>query len=556
MNAGKASDKTGWGFKEVQTPSDNLGKDSISILKLLFPFIVAGLFYLLEKLFLATIVAGIALAFLLLRFTAPSLLNLILTFLAALGRRLGKIVSYICLTIFYSIILVPIGLLNRLMGRDPLEFKWLPASHSYWVNLPQVDSVRFFDKPFLYEIRHSDKDKEPVKLFRFSKAVYNTALCLLILNLAIGLLYHKVVKTYNRKLLDPRSNSPVYAKSSWAKEYFREFKESNNVSYQPFIGWRRDDYSGKYINIKNGIRKSYQSNINPDKSILLYIFGGSTIWGTGARDDYTIPSYVAKFSERDHIPLKVKNFGETGFVNWQNVIRLSELCAEGNVPDLVIFYEGVNDLGAKLQTTYRDRVHQNLADWEERHGNWRRHDIVPVEVINWVKYNSLFHMIGRKLGINYRKSWSSERNASFEQNQIQLLAHDVVSTYAENTKFVKKLANAYDFKAWFYWQPTLYTRVNPTDFEREYQDSFKKGEYSNHYRATTMEIRLKNFAIDLSESFDNREETIYIDFAHISELGNQIIAERMYAQLIATLRTILNPTNRGQDLNKKNNRVP
>ena len=53
-----------------------------------------------------------------------------------LGLALGFVVSNVVLTIFYYLILTPIGLIARLCGQDFLSLKRNPAVASYWVMKP------------------------------------------------------------------------------------------------------------------------------------------------------------------------------------------------------------------------------------------------------------------------------------------------------------------------------------------------------------------------------------------------------------------------------------
>lgn len=46
---------------------------------------------------------------------------------------IGFAVSFMLLAIFYFLLLTPLGLLFRLMGRDPLQRKSNPKAKSYWV---------------------------------------------------------------------------------------------------------------------------------------------------------------------------------------------------------------------------------------------------------------------------------------------------------------------------------------------------------------------------------------------------------------------------------------
>ena len=54
----------------------------------------------------------------------------------SLGLALGFVVSNIILTLFYYLVLTPVGLIARLCGQDFLSLKRNPAATSYWVMKP------------------------------------------------------------------------------------------------------------------------------------------------------------------------------------------------------------------------------------------------------------------------------------------------------------------------------------------------------------------------------------------------------------------------------------
>ncbi|WP_461453554.1 SxtJ family membrane protein [Mucilaginibacter sp.] len=49
-----------------------------------------------------------------------------------IGHILGTINTYILLTVFYFLILSPLGMLMRLFGKDILKVKWVKNKNSYW----------------------------------------------------------------------------------------------------------------------------------------------------------------------------------------------------------------------------------------------------------------------------------------------------------------------------------------------------------------------------------------------------------------------------------------
>ena len=79
-----------------------------------------------------------------------SLLSLKLTKVIYLGMILltlpiGYVVSFILMAVFYFLLLTPLGLIFRLIGRDPLNRKFEPNAKSYWLNRqPPKGSEQYF----------------------------------------------------------------------------------------------------------------------------------------------------------------------------------------------------------------------------------------------------------------------------------------------------------------------------------------------------------------------------------------------------------------------------
>ena len=526
-------DKISWEWREAHTPSVIVQHGRFTALQLLIPFLIAGLLWLGGKLLFGAIVAILGLGLLLLKFSVPPAYETFLTLFSALGKRLGKAVSYTALTMVYGLVFIPVAGMARLLRRDGLELGWQPSASTYWVDVSQLDPIRLFAKPFLVETRQGKTDTHSVKIWRLGRALYHSILTLFVLNLALGYLYSKVRDT-PKDQLDPRSQVSVYANDNWASNYFKEFAQSNVKQYTPFIGWTRKDYTGHYINIKDGHRQTYRPSMNSKPTSRLYIFGASFTWGTGARDDYTIASYLVKLAEQEGMYVEAENYAESAFVNWQNVIRFAELCAEGKVPDMVIFVEGVGDMSAKLQTPYLKRVHANFPEWRE----WVEQHDDPRKWFEWFEEHSLLHKVARRLGYGLAERRARETLLSTEPERVQRLAHDIVTTYQENAAFVRKLAEAYGFKVWFFWQPMVSTKKHPTAEERTYSRSDFGTLMTDVYRAATQEIHSHDFAIDLSTSFDDQDRTVYIDPYHTGEAGNEIIAKNIYGHIRPALQAL------------------
>ncbi len=68
----------------------------------------------------------------------------------AFGVTLGYFVSRTLLILIFSVVMIPTGLLMRLVGRDPMERKLDPAAPSYWIRKePELDaSIERYQKQF------------------------------------------------------------------------------------------------------------------------------------------------------------------------------------------------------------------------------------------------------------------------------------------------------------------------------------------------------------------------------------------------------------------------
>ena len=104
-----------------------------------FGLVVGGVFALLGLLFLARGKAAypwlLTPGLLLVAFgaIAPCILKYIYLVWMGLALVLGFVVSHVILTVFFFLIITPIGLIARLAGKDFLRLKLDRQANSYWI---------------------------------------------------------------------------------------------------------------------------------------------------------------------------------------------------------------------------------------------------------------------------------------------------------------------------------------------------------------------------------------------------------------------------------------
>ncbi len=77
--------------------------------------------------------AGIGLVLVLLGLVAPTRLSGLHHAWVKLGLLMFRVVNPVVLALIYAVVIVPVGLLMRATGHDPLRLKFDPGADSYWI---------------------------------------------------------------------------------------------------------------------------------------------------------------------------------------------------------------------------------------------------------------------------------------------------------------------------------------------------------------------------------------------------------------------------------------
>lgn len=146
----------------------------------------------------------------------------------------------------------------------------------------------------------------------------------------------------NQQLARPDSSAEMN------KTIADEAIEANGFEYQPWVGYSAKSYHGKYLTIDGLIRKTIPETSADSTSadtLLIYFLGGSTMFGYNVADAETIPSYFVKqYKGKNYkLPVKVVNYSIPSYYSYNELMLLSNLLYSGKRPDLVLFFDGLND---------------------------------------------------------------------------------------------------------------------------------------------------------------------------------------------------------------------
>ena len=340
---------------------------------------------------------------------------------------------------------------------------------------------------------------------------------------------------------DERLTADTYDNAPWPVEYYREHS-STRMKWEPYVYWRRGPYRGHLVNLDdNGLRLTIPTTSSP-AALKIFMFGGSTLWGTGARDEFTIPSIVARELERKGVLAAVTNFGEAGYVSTQERIALELELLRGRRPDLVIFYDGINDTYSAFQQgvaglpqneANRVREFNLLAD------NRRRGDLIRNalrEVALELSTTRLLDYFRPKQGASPGTlTVASEAGSPGSSAAAEQLARQTLQIYATNLEIVRTLGAHYNFDVLFYWQPSILDKPHLTQYESAHRTEMASME--PFFRRTYDLVRQGHLdktheVRDISLVFSDTRIPVFVDYFHLGETGNEMVAKIIVSDVL------------------------
>ncbi len=342
-----------------------------------------------------------------------------------------------------------------------------------------------------------------------------------------------LLPSYRQQIITSYPALPYYAAQDWTGKFWQESVQAESYRYVPFVGWGHAPFAGETVNIKStGVRHTPGASCQDD-SLRVFTFGGSTMWGWGSPDWLTVASHLQRGLDAiAEGPVCVVNHGEDGFVSTQGVIALMRLLQRGERPDIVIFYDGANDVLAAYESREAG-VHPALDDAAGRFES-REHPLIQFFKTSR-QYSLLENAASRLQGDLVARRAAG---TALQKEETLLLADEVVQAYLINYRIVKALAREYEFEYFFFWQPHLGVGGKPlTAEEWEINSRLDPGlvEFAHavYRRVDSADAALQRLR-SIADLFDEHDQQIWIDeWGHVTPEGNRLVAEVMLADLEA-----------------------
>jgi len=535
------------------------------VTRLLLPLVFAGLLWWLGLTVAAVLVAVAVVVLTTVGIVSPSLSARVEHLMARFGHWVGRAIALVLLTIVNLLVFTPVAFVMWVFRHDPLAPGVRRDATSFWHGHTgrALPKRQFADERTLFApVGATRAPRRPV--LRIATVVGVVALVLLA-DLGAGWLYDEVSnETHGTAAVADDTfnppNEPALRESPWAAEALAEQSDMPAV-VDPFVGYRFSDKSSTYTNVVDGARTSYQSQA-PGKKSTAWFFGASALFGDGQRDEHTIPSEFARMAEADGIALEVRNYGRPGVAMWQELEQFQQLVASGQKPDLVVFYDGFNDLAwqmnlqlsAEPTNVYDHAARQSTnagangpdatvtapTDTAPSDSGTSVSDVVDAywdQSASRRVYDALDELIDGSDQPDVQFAEGVEQTLPAQTpEQISEAARNAISIQSRAATLATAVAESVGAEAAFFYQPTVFTKKLLPDEQRYLAlDTYEP----TRWNPATAEARalLKSTPyVDAGGALDGATSPVLWDFVHTNEEGARLSAAALYSHLRPQLR--------------------
>jgi len=345
--------------------------------------------------------------------------------------------------------------------------------------------------------------------------------------------------------------------------------------YVPLTETRPAVIEGKYVNYtKEGYRViKNQKKYNKD-NFNIFVFGGSTTFGTSVRDHETIASNINEILETNYKCNKevaVYNYGTPGHFSSQETIRFQQLISKDRIANISIFIDGLNDFFRYDGTTFNShaikeqmqklnersipynyrnnfgdkftqRIFQSPGELVEKFNFMSEYEYgeLRASLINFLKNLPIYKLAEYKNGSFFKsRDVTSFQKTEFSKKKEEK-SYNVMKRLINNHTNIKLIADHHNMKTLFVLQPVqiynnnLKHSVWLPDYENNksvYLEFVKYGYIYLKNNNFSRNYNHKNF-LDLTDIQKNENRNLYVDPSHYDPYFSNKIAQNIVKKII------------------------
>lgn len=284
----------------------------------------------------------------------------------------------------------------------------------------------------------------------------------------------------------------------------------------------------------------------PPGEFRIACLGGSTTYGRGVKE-YALayPQLLeAELGSRGHGSVRVINAGAEGYTSWESLLNL-EFRVLDLEPDLVISYDGINDVHARLvwpSEAYRGDNSGRRATSalpQDVPGPFEHSALVRILLVRWGRiapHSELARTLDPGADTYYAPEfWKQWRRGSYPQGifreatAAEMFAANPPVYFQRNLRSMVAVARAHGAEAMLATYAFSPRRHHPTSASAEYIHAI--GEMNEAMRAVARETGAHLF--DFAAAFPD-EPGYYVDGQHVNAKGSRLQARLFADYLVAS----------------------
>ena len=261
--------------------------------------------------------------------------------------------------------------------------------------------------------------------------------------------------------------------------------------------------------------------INMNNKYLIFLTGGSTAFGFGATsDETTISGFLQDFFDKDFGKenIEIVNAGINGADSSREILLIQEKLLKYK-PDMIISYTGINDSGGYAKEIIFNGTYNDDSPDFLKLGSYPGFLRSPFVIFNFIKSD-----IG------------TEKNKIDSFSNEEILKNSAL--FMSNWNYSCETLKNNNITSVIILQPNLTTKKIPSEFEKTISLTKTTKQMYDKFTENVNSLKSKcDYAYDLSTALDYTNDTTYYDAGHTNDLGNNIIAQKIYEKISPIVKT-------------------
>jgi hypothetical protein len=312
---------------------------------------------------------------------------------------------------------------------------------------------------------------------------------------------------------------------------------SRSYAYEPLTQFKERPFQGRFVNVTEaGFRVSKDQGPWPPDPVNynIFLFGGSTAFGYGLPDDQTIASYLQDYlREAAGHSVRLYNFGRSSYISTQERVLLEQLYLSGVVPDMALFFDGLNEFAfpdGPVETPRLVAVFDTKQGWVDR---WELIDRLPMTRLARFLRRVVVNRVTNRARVDPQNAEPVAAINDGKYHDSEVIAR-VIDRYLENQRLIEAVSRVHGTSAVFVWQPIPLYKYDLS------HHLFATGDFGSNafarYGYQYMERRArespaKNFlwCADMQEGL---AEPLYVDKVHYTAKMSRLLASMIGGEMV------------------------